>query len=164
MTSLSVFYASAPHNEVPVSTLDIRHSSFEPILTCSGFENQTVITEMGNTLLMLASGLDVSLPARNSTGQQNLTFAIENVTGEAQNAINSVIDSDSLEPMRMVYRLYLASQLNVPKLVLPMIIVSAEFQGLTTQVTGSYMDIINRKWPRRRYTAGFAPGIRYISA
>lgn len=164
MTSLAVYYASAPADEVPISSLEILHPDIATILTCSGYEDQTLTLESGETLVFPASGLDVALPEKSTEGQQNLTFAIENVTGTALREIQRVLRGNSKEPIKVNYRLYLTSDLQHPKLVLKMLMVTADFQYVTTQVQASYMDIINRAWPRKRYTAEFAPGIKYISA
>jgi len=44
-----------------------------------------------------------------------------------------------------------------------MVVIDASFSQSAVQVTASYNDIINRAWPRRRYTADFAPGLKYIA-
>jgi hypothetical protein len=163
MTLLSTLYASAPAAEVLIPTLEISHPSFaEPIRTCAGFEDHTVTLEDSTTqATFVASGLDVSLPARNASGQQNLTFAIENVTGIAQDAIDRALEAGG--EIRVIYRSYLASDLSEPaEPPLKMVLVGARFEGASLQVTASYMDIINQAWPRDRYTVDFAPGLKYI--
>lgn len=159
---LEIVYASAPSDEVIIPTLEIKHQAFDaPIRTCAGFENQTVTLETGETVTFQASGLDVSLPARNASGQQNLNFAIENVTGIAQNAIDAAMAEGG--DIQVIYRTYLSSDLSTPaEPPLKMVLVGAEFEGSSVQVTASYQDIINTAWPRERYTVQFAPGLRYI--
>lgn len=155
-------YASAPSDEVIIPTLEIRHPAIATIRTCAGFEDQTVTLEDGSNVTFLASGLDVSLPARNASGQQNLNFAIENVTGQAQRAIEEAMQSGG--DIRVIYRTYLQSDLSSPaETPLNMILIGAEFQGASVQVTASYSDIISTAWPRERYSTDFAPGLRYIS-
>lgn len=162
MTILSVVYASAPVDEVSIPCLEIDSPAFsEPILTCAGFEDHTVTLETDEEVTFIASGLDVSLPERDTSGQQNLNFAIENVTGIAQQAIEDALEAG--EPVSIIFRHYLASDLSAPaEPPLRMTLVGAEFEGSTVQVTASYMDIINHAWPRERYTVDFAPGLKYI--
>ena len=163
MTESAQFYASAPAGIAHISTLEITHSSFRAIRTCSGFVDQAATLETGEVVTFKASALDVSLPARDATGQQNLQFAIENVTGQAQNAILAVIDSDDPEPVTVIYRMYLSSDLSEPaEPPLRMVLVAPEFKGATMQVVCSYLDIINMAWPRDRYTTDFAPGLKYL--
>lgn len=155
-------YASAPSDEVIIPTLEIRHPAIDTIRTCAGFENQAVTLEDDSQVTFLASGLDVSLPARNASGQQNLTFAIENVTGIAQNAIDEAMQAGG--DIRVIYRTYLASDLSAPaEPPLNMSLIGAEFEGSSVQVTASYQDIISQAWPRERYSTDWAPGLRYIS-
>lgn len=163
MTLLATVYASAPAAEVMIPTLDISHPAFPDgaIRTCAGFEDITATLETGDTVTFTASGLDVSLPSKTDSGQQNLAFAIENVTGIAQNAIDTALEAGG--EIRVTYRAYLASDLSAPaEPPLKMVLVGAEFQGSQLQVTASYMDIINRAWPADRYTATFASGLKYL--
>ena len=53
------------------------------IVLVADFVGHTVITEDGITLNALPSGLAVSLPKRDATGAQNLTFALDGVRPEA---------------------------------------------------------------------------------
>lgn len=159
MTILSTVYASAPAAEVIIPTLEIRTPT--PIYTCAGFEDQEVTLEDGTDVTFTASGLDVSLPARNDTGQQTLTFAIENVTGIAQREIELAIENGSRIPV--IYRPYLSSDLSAPaEAPIKLNLSGADFRGSTVQVTCSYQDPINTAWPRLRYTADFAPGLVYF--
>lgn len=108
-----------------------------------------------------ASGLDVSLPKRDASGQQNLNFAIENVTGQAQQFIDDALEAG--QQIDAIYREYLASDPAEPAAPpLEMVVVGAKMQGSTLHVTASYQDIIGQAWPRVRYSAEFAPGLRYI--
>lgn len=55
-----------------------------------------------------ASAINVSLSARNSSAQQTLSFAVENVTGLAQWAIdNSHQDKGTVESVNYEPRIYL---------------------------------------------------------
>lgn len=162
MTAISILYASAPADEVAIPTLEILHPAIDPIRICSGYENHTVTLETGEVVTFIASGLDVALPARDSTGQQNLTFAIENVTGIAQNEIKKAQAAGGL--VTVIYRVYRNVDLSEPaERPVRMVMLKPTFRGTTTQVTCSYFSIINFAWPRLRYTADFAPGLRYIA-
>lgn len=157
---LEIVYASGG-DDVIIPTLEIKHSAFSPIRTCAGYEDQTVTLETGETVTFTASGLDVSLPDRNASGQQNLNFAIENVTGVAQRAIDDALTQGG--QIEVVYRTFLLSDLSTPaEPPLRMVLVSAEFEGATVQVTASYQDLIGYAWPRDRYTVQFAPGLKYL--
>lgn len=108
-----------------------------------------------------ASGLDVSLPKRDASGQQNLNFAIENVTGQAQDFVDRALTAGV--KIEVICRNYLASDLSMPaEPPLRMVVVGASMKGASLQVTASYQDIIGRAWPRERYNATDHPGLRYL--
>lgn len=161
MTILATVYASAPDSEVLVPTIELSSAAFAtPIRICTGFEDHAFTLENSETVTFEASGLDVALPKRDTSGQQNLTFAIDNVTGTAQAVLDHAIEEN--EQITLTYRLYLASQPEAPaEKPLTMIVVGAQMNASSVQVTCSFRDILGRTWPRERYTAQFAPGLRY---
>ncbi len=162
MSILNRVYASAPVDQVLLPTLEIASDASESIYTCGGFEDQLATLETGEQVLFRASALTVSLPPRNASGQQLLNFAVENVTGEAQRFVDAALDAGS--PIRVIFRIYLLSDLTAPQEnPLRMVARTPKFSGPTLQVTASYADIIGRAWPRRRYSATFAPGLKYLS-
>ena len=162
MTILATIYASAPASEVLIPTIEIRHASMPSVYICTGFENITAITEDAEEVTFIATGLDVSLPEKDSSGNQTLAFAIENITGEAQQFVDSALEAGG--DMLLIYREYIYSDLSEPaSLPRVMNIVGGSFEGGTFQCQASYYDMLNTAWPRDRYTADFAPGIKYFT-
>lgn len=161
--SLESFYASAPVNEVPILTLEVRHGSFLNYRICSGYEPHRVTRENGAAGTFHPVGLDVSLPRKDGSGVQKLVFAIEGVSGQTQAAIKAVLDDASTSPVKIVYREYLLSDLSYPAAgPLVMNLAGAYFKGSLCQMTCAYQDVIGLAWPRRRYTVAFAPGLKYL--
>lgn len=162
MSILDVVYSSAPASEVIIPTLEIRHpSAFDPIRICAGFEDQTVTLEDDSVVTFIAGGIDVALPAKNTSGQQKLIFAIDNVTGQAQQAIDAAIAAGG--QTSIIYRTYLSSDLTAPaEPPLYMTLVGGTFEGSTVQLQASYYDLLNTSWPRERYTLDFSPGLAYL--
>ncbi|WP_110640992.1 DUF1833 family protein [Salinicola sp. CPA57] len=162
MTILARVYAAAPADEILLPTLEVASEGQASIYTCGGFEDQLVTLETAQQVPFLASALSVSLPPRNNSGQQNLNFAMQNVTGEAQRFVDFAIEAGA--PIYVIFRVYLLSDLSAPQEPpLRMVAKTPKFQNGTLQVTASYADIIGMAWPRRRYTAAFAPGLKYMS-
>nr|WP_232014204.1 DUF1833 family protein [Pseudomonas aeruginosa] len=60
----------------------------------------------------MASGIDVSIPKRDNSGNQSVGFAIDNVMGIAQQRINEAIDAG--ETITLVLRIYLDTDLSAP--------------------------------------------------
>ena len=160
MTILSQVYSGHDTADPLIPCLEISSSAFaEPIRNCAGFEDQTVTLEDDTQATFIASGLDVALPARDGSGQQRLTFAVAGVPGDAQRMIDASIEAG--EPITVIYREYLASDLSAPaRQPITMLATQPEIQpDGTVQVTCSYRNLLDWLWPRKRYTADFAPGL-----
>ncbi|VFS93056.1 ArsR family transcriptional regulator [Pseudomonas aeruginosa] len=112
MTALERFYAS-DGPDLPIATIEItRPSRPDPILICQGYDDITCMTEDGRLLTFIAGAIDVSIPKRDNSGNQNVGFAIDNVTGFAQQYISEAIDAG--EPVTLILRIYLESDLTAP--------------------------------------------------
>lgn len=161
MTLLAVVYASAPSDQVIIPTLEISHPSIETIRLCSGFEDQVLTLENGDEVTFEASGIQIALPKRDTSGQQNLTFAIEGVSGIAQQRIDAALEAGG--PVTITYRTYLSSDPSAPaEPALVMTLVAGTFEGSTVQLQAAYYDLLSYAWPRERYSAEFSPGIKYL--
>jgi len=160
MTVLEQVYASG--GDTIISTIELTCAAWaEPILLCQGFEDQSVIDENGRALTFLASGIAVSLPAKTNSGAQNLTFAIDNVTGEAQQKIDTALEAE--QTVSLIFRTYLASDLTAPaEAPYRMKVLGGTISGAQVQITAGYFDLINVAWPRDLYTTNFAPALKYL--
>lgn len=161
MTILERVFASGG-TEVVIPTLEITCSAWSaPLLLCNGFENHTCTTEDARTLTFLAAGIAVALPKRNTAGTQVLTFAIDNVTGQAQQLVDQALESGAR--IYLTFRHYLSSDKSAPaETPLRFVVRDGSMEGSTLQVNAAFYDAINTAWPRRFYTASFAPGLRYF--
>lgn len=160
MTVLEQVYASG--GDVIISTLELDSPVWaSPILLCNGFEDQYCITEDGRAVMFQASGMAVALPNKGNSGNQTLTFAIDNVTGEAQQLIDQALEAE--ERVTMTYRAYLASDLTTPaEPPYRMSVLGGEIKGTAVQIQAGFYDLINSGWPRDLYTTEFAPGLKYL--
>ncbi|HCF7269641.1 TPA: DUF1833 family protein [Pseudomonas aeruginosa] len=159
-TALERFYAS-DGPDLPIATIEItRPSRPDPILICQGFKDLTCMTEDGRLLTFVAGAIDVSIPKRDNSGNQNVGFAIDNVTGFAQQYIAEAIDAG--EPVTLVLRIYLESDLTAPaERPYRMRVKGAEFESLTVQVEAGYYDLINTAALRHIYNVSEFPGLKY---
>ncbi len=159
MTILNQIYASG--GDVIIPTLELTCPAWtEPVLICQGYEDQTCITEDARTLTFIAAAIDIALPKKSNTAGQSLTFAIDNVTGEAQQKIDQALEAESR--MAATYRMYLESDKLAPaEPPYRMTILGGSMQGSGVQIQCGFFDLINTKWPRELYTTKFAPGLRY---
>lgn len=159
MTILNQVYASG--GDVIISTLELTCPAWDaPVLICQGYEDQICITEDSRTLTFLASAVDIALPKKGNSAGQTLTFAIDNITGEAQQKIDQALEAESR--MTATYRMYLESDKLAPaEPPYRMTILGGSMQGSGIQIQCGFFDLINTKWPRELYTTKFAPGLRY---
>lgn len=160
MTILERVYASG--GDTLIFTLELTCVAWDAsILLCQNFEDTTCVTEDGRTLTFMASGIDIALPKKAGTGAQNLTFAIDNVTGEAQRKIDTALEAE--EKVFMTLRTYLDSDRSEPaEYPYRAVVLGGKVKGVSVQITAGFFDVINTAFPRDLYTVNFAPGIRYL--
>lgn len=161
MTALESLYASGG-KAVIIPTLELFCIPWAaPIYICQGFEDITATTEGGVTAKFTASGFAAALPKRDNSGNQTLTFAIDNVTGDAQKLIDQALEARA--SIGLVFRIFISSDLTTPaERPYRMKILSGFMHGPSVQLNAGYFDLINLGWPRRKYTLAFAPCLRYI--
>lgn len=160
MTVLEKVYASG--GDTIVFTLELTCEAWnEPILLAEGFDDQHCITEDGRALTFKASGIALALPKKTSSGAQNLTFAIDNVTGEAQRKIDAALEAE--KKVFITLRTYLDSDRTAPaENPYRAVVLGGKIKGASVQITAGFFDVINTAFPRDLYTVNFAPGIRYL--
>lgn len=161
MTLLAQIFASGG-DDVVINTLELQCAAWaDSLLLCSGFEDHTLTTEDGRTVLFQASGMDVALPSKNTQGGQVLTFAVDNVTGEAQQRIDAALDTG--ERVTLIFRFYLASDKSAPAAAPWRFIVrDGSLQGSAAQFQAAFFDMNNTAWPRNFYSSELFPGLKYL--
>jgi len=160
MSLIETVYASAPSDQVILPTLEILVPGEDPIRVVAAYEDLTATLETNETVTFQAGPFEYKEPSKNTNGQQMLTFAIANVTGEAQKAVEAALESGVQVPVN--YRVYLSSDLSAPaKQPYKMILRGGTFEGMMVMVEAGYFDLLNHMWPRRRYLASEFPGLRY---
>lgn len=162
MTAIATLYASGSEKVWIIPTLELRCPAWPgPIYICAGFDDVVATLETGSKVTFTAAAFDVALPKRDNSGNQSLTFAIDNVTGVAQQLIDQALEAR--QKITMVFRIFLSSDLSAPaEKPYRMSVLSGVMEGASVQLQAGYYDLINLGWPRRRYTLDFAPCLRYI--
>lgn len=160
MSVLDQVYASG--GGVIIPTLELSCDAWPgPILITHGFEDQTVTTEDARTLTFIAAGIDISLPKKTNSGTQNLNFAIDNITGEAQRKVDDALAAQAR--VILTYREFLASDKSAPaQTPYRFVVRSGQMVGTSVQISAGFFDAINTAWPRDLYTTEFSPGIKYL--
>jgi hypothetical protein len=160
--ALEVVYASAPVNDLPIHTLHLFGESFGQMYLCQGFDDLELTLENGEKVTFTACGLGLSLPKRGMKSRQSLQFQIDNVTGEAKRRIKDAREDGN--PVYCTYRVYTKSDLTEPAdPPITMNVIDTKTNRKSVNIVASFADLINRAWPRARYTPQLAPGLKYFS-
>lgn len=160
MTILEVVYASAPTDSKLIHTLEISTPGLEPIRICQGYDNYLLGVD-GQMVPFEAGAIELSLPARNASGQQTLRFGIAGVNERAQREVDRALENGQI--VTLVCRTYLESDITAPaERPYVMTLNGGQFEDGQFMADGSYYDLLNTAWPRERYTAETAPGIQWL--
>lgn len=162
MNAIDIARASGG-SDVEIPTLEFTSTAWtDGPLICGGFFDQVFTTEDDRTLTFEAAGIDVALPKRGNDGAQTLGIAVDNVRGDVQRLLDLAKAQGA--KVFLVYRLFLESDPSQPcERPMRMQLLSSTANGPTVQIQAGYFNLINSAWPRRRYTAAFSPGIKYIT-
>lgn len=161
MSILDEVFASGG-DDVIIRTLELTSPGWaEPVLICNGFKDQTCVTEDGRTLTFIAANIDIQLPKKNNKGNQTLTFAVDNTTGEPQRKADEALEARS--KVTGVYRTYLASNKLAPSEKPYVLSVQSDsIEGNVAQLIMGFFNMIGVAWPRRLYTLVDFTGLRFI--
>ena len=149
---LQTVYASAPSNQIPLHTLTLEAPSLPDgvLRWVQGSEDVSMgLENNGSIVLYKALPFGVSLPDKSLRGNQDLQFQLDNITGEALEHVNSVIDAG--EKIKVVYRVYLDSDKSAPAeqpIVMTATSMSADYKSV--QVIADFHDFLNKAWPSLR--------------
>lgn len=161
MSIIETVYASAPSEHVILPTLEVLVPGYAPIRVVAAYEDLTATLETSEVVTFQQGPFEYREPAKNTDGNQTLTFSIANVTGDAQKAVEFALESDAEVPVN--YRVFLSTDLTAPaKAPVKMTLRGGKFQGLMVQIEAGYFDLLNTAWPRKRYLAELFPGLRHM--
>lgn len=126
-----------------------------------GYEDMTLGLDGVTFKEFIAAPIAIALPKKNNQGNQTLNFAIDNVTGQAQRLIDTAMEAGAR--ITLTFRRYLNTDLTQPsEKPFYAVVLGGNVTGTTVQIEAGFADILNFAWPRRLYTADFAPGLRYV--
>jgi hypothetical protein len=180
--ALAEAYASAPASEVVLSTLELRHSSFDVparivrdygTLQGSNLDSEGVSYDIyghlltledtapinaSETVLFQACMFDFTFMEQRDGQLPELTISIDNVT----HLLGSALDEASLsnEAIALTYREYLSSDFSFPDYVLNGLTLK-QVTAKMFRIEGSagFFDIVNRNFSNRIYDLATYPGL-----
>lgn len=153
-------FAHAPSDRVIYHTLEIRQTGVQDSKYI--VKNRRAITardEDGDEIVFQPCNFDFTLPSANEEGVQSLNITIDNMNREASDFVEVAADSDV--SVEVIYRPYLSIDLSTPQMDPPLVMFLEDIQITETEVTGrgTFMDIVNKKFPSIIYTRAQFPSL-----
>lgn len=159
-------YATAPTEEVILHTLEIRHVNFtQPIRVV--LDHQDLLAKMeagaplnpGEWVTFRAFSFEFVPPPSYPQANPEVSIAVDNVSREISDALEAAIDS--MEPVAITYRPYLASNPSQPEMNPPMhmTVLSGQIDVYRAMLRAGFTDFANMKFPSQMYTAARFPGL-----
>lgn len=160
MSILAQVYAQG--GDVILHTLELTSAAWgsEPIVLVKDYQDHTITTEDGRQLLARATGMAIALPKRDTTGAQDLTFALDGVRPEATRLVRQAQEAQAV--VRVIYRCYLYSDLSEPAEP-PLYLIARRYTAQMDhiEVTAGLFDLIDMRWPRMVYDSNTAPCLEF---
>lgn len=163
-------YASAPHGEISLDTIEIIHPAFdEPIRLTKGNVNikakleDDAPVDGGKVVEFIAAPWEFVKPAIEEDRVPEITLSFDNVSREISEAISKAVKMPI--PVKMIYRPYLMSaleygpQMNPP---IEMEIADSTADNYTIKIKANMEDTFFSPFGTQRYTNERFPAVSYI--
>ena len=151
--SLNQIYASG--GQLPLVTLEINNSEIGTLRFILAYEDKQI---SGNTYK--ASAFTVQLPERSDSGFSDLSFSICGVNGECYRYIRQALAS-GVPTYLTLTQYHPVSGAAVYELTLT--VTGGQITRERADFTASFCDMLNTEFPKLRYTAYNAPGLKYVA-
>ena len=160
MTVLANLYASGG-SEVNRPCLTFRCAAWDAdIHLAQGQEDLTAALETGEVVTFTGADWVGSLAKRDSSGVQGVQFSVNAEDGSVLRYID--IAREGGEKVYVDYREYLESDLTTPaRAVETLTVTNYTFSNPALTAGASFHDLVNKAWPKRRYTQAKFPGMKY---
>lgn len=154
--TLNEIYASG--GNLPLYCLRITNSEIGTLRYVLANENMTL---GGNEYL--ASGFTVSLPERSDSCFTDLSFGVCNASGEVYGYIRQL--QESTLPVSTYITLEQYHPISFDLLYsLTLTMIGVQLDNKEAVFTASFADMLNTEFPKLRYTANNAPGLKYVAS
>ena len=151
--SLEEIYASG--GRLPIITLTIRNDAIGTLRYVLGYEDMNLYGETYEK-----SAFTVSMPERSDSGFSDLSFGVDGVSGEAYEYMKRVIGSKESTFITVTQWHY---EYHDKLSELTLTITGGRITRESATFTASFCDMLNLEFPRLRYTAANAPGLKYVA-
>jgi hypothetical protein len=165
-------YTSAPSDVVILHTLELRHPGFldeqgaptairvvrDRVDLFAHLESSAPL-HPGEEVRFVAMAFDLNLPAVDSMPVPEVEITLDNVTREVMRHLDAAVQSQQM--IEVTYRPYLSNDLSGPQMDPPLTLVLSfvEANPLRISARARMVDIGNKAFPGRTYTAKEFPGL-----
>lgn len=160
--SRTIQQAYASGGDAPLFIVQIKNESLPNGSLCYAYSNQdlTVISETGATLNAEGTRMAISLPERADKSYQTMQIQIDNVSGLAFGHMMAV--RSGRKKVTVILRKYLPEDLSKPaENPIEMSATVASITPKSFALSCSFFDLLNKAWPKLRYTPKNTPGLKY---
>ncbi len=160
-------YASCPSDVVELPTIEVYHTTWPTVIRLvRDRQNLTATLEVGapnnsgEDVVFTAFPFNFTLP-KIGEGRQELRITVDGASRIMIDMIESMDLTDD-NPVRVIYRPYLSTDLSGPHMNPPLKLVCRSISINAKQVSLScgYADFMNRKFPRKIYRIEEFPGLQ----
>lgn len=126
-----------------------------------GFTNFVAAIESGAMVTYLPAPMTMSLPKKSNEASQTLTFAIDNVTGEAQRLLDMALEAE--QKVTLTFRRYLDSDRTGPaERAFVATVLKGKMNGSTVQLTAGFFSLLDYAFPRHLFDLNVTPCLAYV--
>ena len=154
LLTLNEIYASG--GQLPVVTLSINNSEIGTLRYVLDNQPRQI---SGQTFE--ASAFTVQLPERSESGFTDLSFSICGVNGECFQYVRSALSSHATTYITLQHRH--PEDLTSVLYELTLTVTGGQITREAATFTASFCDMLNTEFPKLRYTAQNAPGLKYVA-
>ena len=151
--TLNEIYASG--GQMPVICLTVTNAAIGTLRFVLAYEDMEID---GQTYR--ASAFTIQLPERSDNGFSDLSFSICGVNGECYRYIREVLQSNAPTYLTLT-QYHPVSMAAVYQLTLT--VIGGQITRERADFTASFCDMLNTEFPKLRYTAYNAPGLKYVA-
>jgi len=151
--TLNEIYASG--GQLPDVTLDIENNEIGNMHFILAYEDKII-----NDIKYTASAFSVQLPERSDSGFTDLAFSICGVSGQCYDYIKRALASHATTYLTLKQW---HSETKELLYTLTLTVTGGQLTRDQANFTASFCDMLNTEFPKLRYTANNAPGLKYVA-
>lgn len=168
-------YASAPLDDITIDTIELYHPSFidtegnpTAVRVAQGYDDWVLkleneaIMNAGQYVTFLGCEFSFTMPEFSDDSSPTIELTISNVSREIARYLELAQSSIAIDPIKLTYRPYLASDTSKPQMDPPIVMELSEVDVDVFQATGtaSLADVHNAAFPNKVYDYARFPGLK----